>query len=90
VSQFHARRGLLEAGAGADDDSKVPTTGPIDRILASHYQFGQGLDPSKVCFDLAAGFSAGAKCVGRFVGSSSPTRCTCRTKKPQPARTDGG
>ncbi len=49
------------------DDSGIPTSGPMNRILASHYSYGQGLDPSKVCFDLAAGFSAGAQCIGRFV-----------------------
>jgi len=26
------------------------------------------LDPSKICFDLASGFDAGSKCIGRFVG----------------------
>jgi len=39
-----------------------------DRILASRWQFGQGMDPTKVCFDLASNFSAGAKCIGRYVG----------------------
>ncbi|MCU1674236.1 MAG: putative penicillin acylase [Frankiales bacterium] len=54
------------------DDSGVPKTGPMNRILASHYSFGQGIDPTKVCFDLAASFNAGSTCVGRNVGQLQP------------------
>ncbi|MGZ6792372.1 MAG: prolyl oligopeptidase family serine peptidase, partial [Mycobacteriales bacterium] len=50
------------------DDSAVPQTGSIERIFASHRSFGQGVDASRVCFDLASSFAAGAKCVGRDVG----------------------
>src|SRR4051794_17741112 len=72
VSGFSADVDFAKLAAGTDDDSGVPKTGPIDRILASRHQFGQGLDPEKVCFDLASGFSAGAKCIGRFVGQLQP------------------
>jgi hypothetical protein len=85
VSQFHADVDFAKLAAGTDDESGVPKTGPIDRILASHYQFGQGLDPSKVCFDLASNFSAGPKCVGRFVGQLQPYALYV-PNKPQPAR----
>src|SRR6185437_11943636 len=54
VSPFFANVSFAELAAAKRDDSGVPTTGPIDRIFASHYSFGQGLDPSKVCFDLAS------------------------------------
>ncbi len=67
------------------DDSGIPTTGPMDRILASHYSYGQGLDLSKICFDLAAGFSAGAKCIGRFVGQLQSYALYVPTK-PRPAK----
>ena len=67
------------------DDSGVPTTGPMDRILASHYSYGQGLDPSKICFDLASSFSAGAKCIGRFVGQLQ-SYALYVPKKKQPAK----
>ncbi len=56
----------------AHDDSGVPQTGAIDRIFASHYSFGQGLDPSRICFDLASSFAAGAKCQGSLVGQLQP------------------
>jgi hypothetical protein len=68
VSPFFADVDFAKLAAGTDDESGVPHSGPIDRILASHHQFGQGFDPTKVCFDLASNFSAGAQCVGRLVG----------------------
>ena len=71
--------------AGTNDDSAVPKTGPMNRILASRYQFGQGIEPSRVCFDLAASFSAGAKCEGRFVGQLQPYAIYVPTK-PRPKR----
>ncbi|MEO6206085.1 MAG: hypothetical protein ABIO67_11990, partial [Mycobacteriales bacterium] len=67
------------------DDSGIPKTGPMDRILASHYSYGQGLDPSKVCFDLASSFSAGAGCLGRFVGQLQSYALYVPTK-PRPAK----
>src|SRR5205085_4947684 len=38
VSQFHADVDFAKLAAGTNDDSGVPKTGPIDRILASHYE----------------------------------------------------
>ena len=53
---------------GVRDDSGVPRTGSLNRVFASRYAFGQGLDPVKgLCYDLGR-FEAGAACVGRFVG----------------------
>jgi hypothetical protein len=66
------------------DDSGVPTTGPIDRILASHYSFGQGLDPTKVCYTLGT-FDAGPKCIGRFQGQLQ-SYALYVPKKPLPAK----
>ena len=54
------------------DDSGVPRTGPIDRIFASHYSYGQGLDPTRICYDLASQFAAGAKCQGSLIGQLQP------------------
>ena len=84
VSAFHADVDFGKLAAKADDDSGVPKTGTMNRILASHYQFGQGYDNSKVCFDLASGFSAGPKCLGRMVGQLQPYTIYV-PKKPQPA-----
>lgn len=72
VTPFAAEVDFAKLAAGTDDDSGVPKTGPINRILASRHQFGQGIETSRVCYDLAAGFSAGARCEGRFVGQLQP------------------
>ena len=85
ASPFSAEVDFAKLAAGTDDESGVPTTGPMNRILASHYQFGQGLDPDRLCYDLAAGFSAGAKCEGRFVGQLQPYALYV-PKKPMPAK----
>ena len=54
-------------------------TGPMDRILASHFETEQGADYSTTCG--AAPPTARASCAA----ASSRTRSTCR-KKPAPAR----
>ena len=72
VSPFAAAVDFGKLAQRSFDDSGVVKTGPMDRILASRFSFGQGLDPSKVCYDLAAGFAAGAKCIGRDVGQLQP------------------
>jgi pimeloyl-ACP methyl ester carboxylesterase len=83
VSAFSAEVDFGRLLKGTDDDSGVPKTGALDRILASRHAFGQGFDPSKVCFDLASSFSAGAKCVGRYVGQLQPYALYVPSK-PQP------
>jgi pimeloyl-ACP methyl ester carboxylesterase len=57
----------------------------MDRILASHYSYGEGLDPSKVCFVLAPSFAAGAKCIGQEVGQLQPYAIYV-PPKPRPKR----
>jgi pimeloyl-ACP methyl ester carboxylesterase len=84
ISEFHADVDFAKLAAKTDDDSGVPKTGTMNRILASHYQFGQGYDNSKVCFDIASSFAAGPKCIGRMVGQLQPYSIYI-PKKPQPA-----
>jgi predicted esterase len=84
VSPFYANVDFAKLAAGANDEGNVPKTGPIDRIFASHHQFGQGFDPSRVCFDLASSFSAGANCVGRLVGQLQSYALYVPPAKPQP------
>ena len=72
VSQFAAEVDFAKLAAEDDDDSRVPKTGSMNRILASHFQFGQGYDPERVCFDIAGNFAAGPKCIGRMVGQLQP------------------
>jgi hypothetical protein len=83
VSPFAADVDFGKLRARKWDDSAVPKTGPMDRIYASHYSFGQGYNPDNICFDLAAGFAAGAKCKGRMVGQLQPYALYV-PKKPQP------
>jgi hypothetical protein len=82
VSPFFADVDFGKLSKRVTDDSTVPTSGPIDRIFASHYSFGQGVDPTKVCYVLGS-FSAGAKCIGRDVGQLQPYALYV-PKKPRP------
>src|SRR3954451_7300746 len=84
ISEFHADVDFGKLASRATDDSQVPKSGPMDRIMASHYQFGQGYDNSKVCFDLASNFSAGAGCIGRMIGQLQPYAIYV-PKKPEPS-----
>lgn len=84
VSSFFEDVDFAKLAARTSDDSGVPKTGPINRILASHYQFGQGFDPTKVCYDIGKSFAAGAGCIGRFVGQLQPYSLYI-PNKPQPS-----
>lgn len=72
VTPFSADVDFDRLERGVDDESGVPTTGPLNRIFASRHVFGQGLDLDNVCFDISGGVNAGADCVGRFVGQLQP------------------
>ncbi len=85
LTPFAAAVDFAALVAGRTDESGVPTTGPLNRVFASRYSSGQGLDPSKVCFDLAAGFDAGASCVGRQVGQLQAYSLYV-PDKPEPAK----
>src|SRR4051794_19810044 len=65
ISRFHADVDFGKLAAGARDDSRVPRTGPIDRILASHFETRQGVDFNSQC-----GSSAG--CQGELRGQLLP------------------
>ena len=84
VGAFYADIDFSKLAAATFDDSDVPKAGPINRILASHYAAGQGLDPTKVCYDIGKQFAAGANCVGRLVGQLQPYSLYV-PNKPQPA-----
>ncbi|MCW2673986.1 MAG: putative penicillin acylase [Frankiales bacterium] len=85
VTPFSAQVDFGKLARNVRDDSAVPRTGPIDRIFASHYSYGQGLDPSRICFDLATQFAAGAACTGSLVGQLQPYALYVPAK-PAPAR----
>lgn len=73
VTPFAATVDFGKLAARADDESGVPTSGPMNRILASRHAFGQGLDTSQDCFELTNGTEdANEACKGRFVGQLQP------------------
>jgi hypothetical protein len=61
ISQFYASVSFRKLERRVRDDSGVPKTGPIDRILASHFNLGQGTDFAHEC---------------GFGGASNPRSCT--------------
>jgi hypothetical protein len=54
------------------NNSRVPTTGPMDRIMVSHFAAKQGLDPTGVCSRIAPPVDTGAACIGRMGGRLQP------------------
>ena len=72
VSPFHAVVDFAKLQAGVDDDTDVPTTGPLNRIMASRYVFGQGVKPSNICYGISSGIDLGTECIGRYVGQLQP------------------
>ena len=86
VSKYHANVDFAKLAAGTDDEAGVPKTGPMNRIMASRFAFGQGVDHRKVCFDVAGGAQLEFPCDGRFVGQLQPYALYVPAK----ARPDGG
>lgn len=84
VSDFSADVDFGALAVGTTDDSQVPTTGSFDRILASAYSFGQGVDNSEVCTDVAGGVDSTPQCKGRYVGQLQPYNIYV-PEKPAPA-----
>jgi len=72
LSPFAAEVDFAKLLAAQDDDSGIPTTGPMDRIMASRYVFGQGLEPDNICYGISSGINVGVECVGRYVGQLQP------------------
>jgi hypothetical protein len=67
VSQFSAEINFGKLLRRATDNSQVPSTGNIDRIYATHFNLGQGIDYNKTCIP-----SGTANCTGRFLGQLQP------------------
>jgi hypothetical protein len=49
ISKFYANVNFARLLSGVTDNSRIPTTGPINRILASHFEPAQGADYSSEC-----------------------------------------
>jgi len=67
VSTFSAQVDFGKLASGADDESGVPQSGHIDRIFASQFDFGQGIDYNVKCLLVTAG-----DCTGRYLGQLQP------------------
>ncbi len=78
ITQFHANVDFGKLAARVDDESGVPTTGPMDRILASHFQPAPGADFSVTCFPGAT--SGGTNCPGPYQGNLQPYAIYVPTK----------
>jgi hypothetical protein len=85
VSQFHALVDLAKLRAGTRDDSDVPRRGPINRIMASHRVFGEGIDYERLCGGLSAAISDYKPCTGPLVGRLQPYALYV-PRKPRPRR----
>jgi hypothetical protein len=77
MGDFFADVDFAKLAAKTDDESGVPKTGPMDRILASHFETEQGMDYSKLC-------ASDKECKGEYRGRLQPYAIYV-PKKPQPA-----
>ncbi|MGI8608399.1 MAG: hypothetical protein ACR2MY_04110 [Candidatus Dormibacteria bacterium] len=50
ISAFHAEVNFAKLATAQTDDSAIPRTGSIDRILASHFEPAQGVNYASSCY----------------------------------------
>jgi hypothetical protein len=67
VSQFSAEINFGALQRRVSNESAVPKTGNLDRIFATHFNLGQGVDYNKTCIP-----NGTANCTGRFLGQLQP------------------
>ncbi len=79
ISQFHADVDFGKLKSRVSDESGVPRDGPIDRILASHFETAQGADFSHACLTAQAG------CKGAYQSRLQPYAIYV-PRKTRPAR----
>jgi hypothetical protein len=74
VSAFAADVDFGKLLRRAEDDSGVPTQGHIDRIFASHYALGDGVDPSVSCDASTAELQGTppSECTGTYLTQLQP------------------
>ena len=70
ITAFHASVDFSKLAARATDNSGVPVTGPMDRILASHFQTAPGNNYAVACFPGAV--NGGTNCPGEYQGNLQP------------------
>ena len=76
ISKFHADVSFAKLQKRVTDNSQIPTTGPINRILASHYEPAQGANFSSECG--LRGRATRPRASPSTTVSSSRTPSTCR------------
>ena len=67
ISALHANVDFRKLAANTSDESGVPQSGPMDRILASHFETAQGADFSTPCFG-----GDTSTCPGAYQGRLQP------------------
>lgn len=70
ISEFHSEVDFDKLASRVTDEAGVPKTGHLNRILASRFSFGQGVDHDKACGGLQA--PGGNRCDGAIVGQLQP------------------
>jgi hypothetical protein len=70
ISKFHTDVSFAKLLHRVTDNSQIPTTGPLDRILASHFEPAQGANFSSECG--LQGSSNPASCVPEYQGQLQP------------------
>jgi hypothetical protein len=70
ISPFFADVSFAKLARRVHDDSQVPRSGPLDMILPSHFELGQGLDFSHTC-GLSGRPSAGS-CTPEYLNRLQP------------------
>ena len=78
VSAFFAEVDFALLADRASDDNGVPQTGPMNRILASRYHFGQGVNYLKEC----GGVSPAYPCDGVMISQLQPYSIYIPAKAP--------
>jgi pimeloyl-ACP methyl ester carboxylesterase len=77
ISRFYARVNFKKLRRRARDNSKVPKTGAMNRIFASHFELAQGADHSQACL------ADSATCPGQYQGRLQPYAIYVpKTKRP--------
>jgi hypothetical protein len=84
LSPFHAYVDFGKLARGLTDDGGVPASGPMDRILASHFETEQGTDYSTTCGGSGTSSSPQLICKGELRGQLQPYAIYV-PRKPQPS-----
>jgi hypothetical protein len=80
ISEFFANVSFRKLARHVRDNSRVPKTGPMDRIYSSRFELSQGADFGVSCFPGDA-----ATCPGQYQGRLQPYAIYI-PKKPMPTR----